>query len=54
MDSKSPTKRAIYNSIKQDLFDGDTITLIAERNDASRCLVRRIRDENCGECNFNI
>lgn len=40
MDSKSPTKRAIYNSIKQDLFDGDTITLIAERNDASRCLVR--------------
>lgn len=46
MNSKSSAKRAIYNSIKQDLFHGDTITLTAERYDVSRCLVRRIRDES--------
>lgn len=44
--SKSPAKRVIYQSIKQDLISGDTIASIAKRYDVSRYLVRRIRDES--------
>lgn len=43
--SKSPAKRAIYNSIKQDLETETTITAIAKKYGVSRYVVRRIRDE---------
>ena len=43
--SKSPAKRAIYNSIKQELETETTITAIAKRYGVSRYVVRRIRDE---------
>lgn len=43
--SKSPAKRAIYNSIKQELETETTITAIAKKYGVSRYVVRRIRDE---------
>lgn len=43
--SKSPAKRAIYNSIKQELETEATITAIAKKYGVSRYVVRRIRNE---------
>ncbi len=43
--SKSLAKRAIYNSIKQELETETTITAIAKKYGVSRYVVRRIRDE---------
>lgn len=43
--SKSPAKRAIYNSIKQELKTETTITAIAKKYGVSRYVIRRIRDE---------